>query len=316
MTRGRNIPRPIADELVKPSGLLNVKWLEYCCISSEEALRAKLISRNRQSAITTETPTGPLLYIDNGSPILGIAHLDVSYGATSPPWEELVRTPIPFRRNLPRIKRIGFCAKKTTGPQTIFSGALDDRLGVYVLTCLLPTLHKIRTDWLFTTGEECRRSTAQYFKPPKNYNWIYSFDRQGTGAVVYFYNEPRWVKVISNYSIQIVLGIYSDIVQLTHLGVCGLNMGTGYYKQHTNQCYCTVREIVSQAAKFANFYRANCRKLYPWTRVRMGSRNNWHYNSSYGWHYAADCPGQDCEASDGYDFSQSHGGWYDYNQET
>lgn len=178
-----------------------------------------------------ETADGPVIHIDNGGSVLGVAHLD---------WV-LWRKP-----TLSKDKHKVYC------PQ------LDDRLGVWVILDLLPTLYGIKYDVLLTDSEECGKSTAKDFTtPPKDYNWIFQFDRRGTDTVLYRYDSPENRKRLEACGLTTGYGTFSDICYLDHLGVSGWNIGTGYHNEHTQGCHGKLKDTRSNAHKFHDFFLAH-----------------------------------------------------------
>jgi hypothetical protein len=179
-----------------------------------------------------KTPDGPYFYHDNGCNVLGVAHLDyVLYG-----------TP----------KRYGDC---------IVCPQLDDRLGVWLLLEQLPRLG-IDLDILLTTNEERCQSTAYYFEPTRQYNWVVEFDRAGEDVV--FYDYQHWAKNWVDYGFNPGYGSYSDISDLSHLGVMCANVGIGYHQQHTRKCYADIRETNRQVKKFGKFWQDNKETEFPY----------------------------------------------------
>lgn len=222
----------------------------------------------------------------NGPPVLGVAHCDIVAG-------------------LPKV----FAADAENG--YVFSPGLDDRLGVYTLVHLLPKLG-VDTDVLLTTDEERGRSTARDFVPAREYNWLYSFDRRGTGAVCYDYSEME--EVIGKH-LEVFVGSYSDIRDLSHLGVCGVNIGTAYYDEHSKGCHTILEEYFGQVAAFVGFWRGRSGVRTPHTpkppreitgyydaswRFRPGDKTGYGYG--YGTEYDADRSGD----ADGVDSVQAY----------
>src|SRR3990172_2837926 len=80
-----------------------------------------------------ESKDGRHIYIDRGSPVLAIAHLDTVQSLT-------------HFQTIRMGKRVH-----------LFNAQLDDRLGAYIIVDYLPTLG-IETDVLLTEGEESGRS--------------------------------------------------------------------------------------------------------------------------------------------------------------
>ena len=172
---------------------------------------------------------GEYIYIDNGSDVLGVVHLDMHPN---------------IARHVQKFRQDG---------NIVYSVSLDDRLGLYTMLNLLPKLG-IVTDILFTTNEEIGQSTAQFFMPTKDYNWLYQFDRRGDGVVMYDYETPELCDIMQTYNFRIDRGSFSDICYLNDMGVAGFNFGTGYYNEHTLACYADLSILDKQVSKFAHFY--------------------------------------------------------------
>lgn len=178
-----------------------------------------------------ETADGPVIHIDNGGSVLGVAHLD---------W-------VLWRK--PTISK---------DKHTVYCPQLDDRLGVWVILDLLPTLYGIKYDILLTDSEEVGKSTAKDFTDcPKAYNWMFQFDRRGTDTVLYRYDSKQNRERLEKCGLTTGSGSFSDICYLDHLGVSGWNVGTGYYGEHTQACHGKLKETRSNAHKFHDFFLAH-----------------------------------------------------------
>jgi hypothetical protein len=168
-------------------------------------------------------------YKDNGSNVLAVAHMDTVH----PKW----RGKFNFNKKKRRVDSI----------------ALDDRLGVYIITKILPQFD-IEPDILLTTDEEIGSSTALWFDANKKYNWIFSFDRRGDDVVMYDYETVELSGMLEDHGYEVGWGTWSDICYLEHLGVSGFNFGTGYYNEHSKTCFALI-DIVSMAvARFIEFF--------------------------------------------------------------
>jgi hypothetical protein len=148
----------------------------------------------------TQTPEGIYFFKDQGAKILAVAHLDT------------VQKPSKLKQKHEIIRH----------------NCLDDRLGAYLLIETLP-LWGVKFDLLLTEGEEHCASTAAYFEPPRQYNWIFSFDRAGTDVVTYQYDSQKIKKLLIENNFTPSFGSYSDICVLDHLGCKGFNFGTGLF---------------------------------------------------------------------------------------
>lgn len=190
------------------------------------------------------------VFKNNGanSRVLAVAHLDT-----------VVQTEDNWTFEKARLGRNG--AKENR----LWNAQLDDRLGVYILLHLLPKyLGSEAFDVLLTTDEESGQSTAEYFVPPtdKTYNWIFQFDRRGTGAVLYGYEDRDWRTIVDEF-MRVQTGSFSDICKLYHMGVKGLNVGTGYHDEHSDECYMVEGEVLAQVADFIGFFFAHKDTHFP-----------------------------------------------------
>ncbi len=171
-------------------------------------------------------------YRDNGSHILGVAHLDT-------------------------VQRDRTCrVVRAAGGLLALSGGLDDRLGAYVILDLLPRLG-VTLDWLLTTDEERGQSTAAEFASEKAYRWMVSFDRGGTDVVMYDYETPELRTLVSASGARIGVGSFSDICELEHLGCAGFNWGVGYRDYHSKRSHAWLSDTFAMVARFLRFYATN-----------------------------------------------------------
>jgi len=199
-------------------------------------------------------PADRFLFADKGHDVLFVAHLDVV-------------------GNDRRCTTVDTAA----GP-VVFSRALDDRLGAYIGLHVLPALG-IGVDVLLTTGEETGQSTAQYFDPPKAYDWIVSFDRGHDDVVMYDYETPELCELVESSGMDVGKGSFSDICYLDHLGVAGFNWSAGYSLEHTKRCHAYVCDIERSVACFAAFYEANAGTRLPYVpRARYADK--WAYGDA------------------------------------
>lgn len=144
------------------------------------------------------------------------------------------------------------------GNTCIINVNLDDRLGAYVLIDLLPKLG-LQYDLLLTEGEESGRSTAAWFDPPVDYkyNWMFSFDRHGVDVVSYQYDNANLRKRVAECDLKMAVGSFSDISSLDFLGCRGINVGTGYWEEHTDMCHAFMWQTRMNVHKFCKFYSLN-----------------------------------------------------------
>ena len=190
---------------------------------------------------------------DNGASILAVAHCDTV-------WENVY----PYKLDLNELK--------------VHTPELDDRLGVYLINHLLPTLG-VRCDVLLTENEEFCDSTAKDFATDKKYNWIFEWDRRGSGVVMYQYETPELKEMMQKFDFKVEPGTYSDIADLYTLGVAGFNFATGYANEHTKNCFVDLRCLSKQVVKFMRFYSE-----YKDTLIE--SKAGTRYSSRYTWRYS------------------------------
>ena len=176
-------------------------------------------------------------YRDNGADVLAVAHVDTVQTART--WDTAT----------------------VDNLHMVFNPQLDDRLGVYAILDHLPRLG-IAVDVLLTDLEEIAQSTASDFTTAKEYNWLAEFDRCGSDAVLYDYQDIDWEDCVSEH-FKVGMGSYSDICNLEHLGVKALNVGIGYHNEHGPFTYGVLREYAAQMQRFCAFYAANHGTKYP-----------------------------------------------------
>jgi hypothetical protein len=189
---------------------------------------------------------------DNGSRVLAVAHLDT-----------VVR---------PKGRVPAFHDTRS-GPAVV-SGALDDRLGAYVITKLLPALG-VNHDVLLTVGEEDGQSTASFFKPEKEYDHIIEFDRAGTDVVMYQYEDRASREAVQASGARVGQGSFSDICYLEQAGVKAFNWGVGYGgNYHSEKGYAILPDTFSMVAKYLKFNAQNAGISMPHTAEdRFGRRD-------------------------------------------
>lgn len=175
---------------------------------------------------------------DNGSEVLGVAHLDTVQGS-----------------NYSSIIRVG-------KERVLLSPRLDDRLGVYIITRLLPRLG-ITCDWLLTTGEEVGCSSAELFKPEKQYKWAFSFDRAGTDVVLYHYDHKALRRLLRKAGFKVGQGTFSDL-SFIELGCSGINFGCGYQDAHSVHAYAFLSDIAHMVKLFMQFWRKHWNVALPY----------------------------------------------------
>lgn len=201
--------------------MINKQLLRSYCLSDIPAIMRRL---------NGEIING-YAFKDNGSNILAVAHLDTA------------------------LQSDVFEVFDLDDDYAVLCPNLDDRLGVYIIMDLLPKMG-INVDVLLTTGEETAQSTARNFVTEKKYNWIVEFDRRGVDTVCYDYSDKSWDSTIQEY-FKLGQGTFTDISELENLGCKALNIGIGYYNEHTHNSYAILSQTISQVEAFKGFYTAN-----------------------------------------------------------
>lgn len=194
--------------------------------------------------VAQSSPSDFYAFRDNGSDILAVAHLDT----VARSWN----------------RQCGFL--NTASGLVVYSRALDDRLGAYIILELLPKLG-IDCDVLLTTGEESAQSTAAFFDAPKDYNWVIEFDRGGTDVVMYDYEDDYTIGLVEETGATVGVGIFSDICYLDHLGVKCFNWGVGYQEYHTARSHAYLDDTFLMLDYFMRFHALNSHEHMPHTPV-------------------------------------------------
>lgn len=194
-----------------------------------------------------KAPSNFYLFKDNGSDVLAVAHLDTV---------------------MEHARRTANFVDTEAGP-IIYSGALDDRLGAYIILELLPKLG-ITHDILLTVGEESGNSTAEFFTTTKEYNWMIEFDRGGTDVVLYQYENKEMKDLVRDSGARVGDGIFSDISYMEHLGIKGINWGVGYRDYHGPRSHAYLDDTFSMVQKYRRFHEANKMFYYPHEPTKYG----------------------------------------------
>jgi hypothetical protein len=200
---------------------MGVSLLRYFCQASYGQI-AEMFNATLDSKNNIFVPS------ENDSKVLFVAHMDVV-------------------TDKPRFSML-------EDKNTLISSKFDDRLGIYA-AYVLKYKYKFDFDILLTDEEERCNSSAQFFKTDKKYNWMFQFDRAGNNhAVCYQYESDEAEKALNAAGLQMQMGSYSDICELSHLGCLGFNFAVAYYKQHSPNCYMKIDEYKNQLRKFMKFY--------------------------------------------------------------
>lgn len=198
-------------------------------------------------SVDQPAPDDFYLFRDNGANVLAVAHLDTI--------------------GRPHQRACHFL--DTEGGPVVYSRALDDRLGAYIILDMLPKLG-ITCDILLTVGEESGRSTAAYFEPPKQYDWMIEFDRGGSDVVMYQYDDDDTRQLVKESGARVGEGIFSDICYLDHLGVKGFNWGVGYQDYHSPRAHAYLDDTCAMVDRFLVFHEINAGRFLPHEEIDYG----------------------------------------------
>jgi hypothetical protein len=204
------------------------------------------------------------VFKDNGAKILAVAHLDTVQ---------------------PMSDKFFWNTR-----DNVYNPHVDNRLGAYTILYHLKQMG-MEYDILLTENEEACCSTAQYFKPPedKEYNWMFSFDREGEDVVMYQYQNDDMLVLLADLDITVGNGSYSDIGDLDILGVKGFNFGCGMHKSHHRNAYFNKMEYYRQIKRFKLLYdQYKDEKLTHTPTVTTYRRHRYDYGTSYKtYHYGS-----------------------------
>lgn len=235
--------------IISPESVFDFTILQRFCEADADEF-GDMLGMTRTS-VAQPAPDDFYWFKDNGSNILAVAHLDTVCGD---------------RRAV---------LAQTAGGDVVYSGALDDRLGAYVLGALLPDMG-LTFDLLLTTGEESGMSTASFFDPAEHhdrtYDWIIEFDRGGTDVVMYQYEDDESIRRVEESGAKVGNGSFSDIAFLEHLRVKAFNWGVGYRDYHGPRGHVWLDDMFYMVDLFVKFHAMNGDTHMP---HEMTSSNHW-----------------------------------------
>lgn len=195
-------------------------------------------------------------FIDRGSNVLAVAHIDTVQSSRA--------------------------FSVSTSLQVVRSPRLDDRLGVYTILDVLPSLG-IVPDVLLCEDEERGRSSATHFSTNKPYHWIVEFDRGGADVVNYDYSDRDWNNTLEAYFPDLGWGSYTDICDLEDLGVKAFNVGVGYHNPHSLNAFCFTQDWWNNIERFVAFWNDHKNTTFPHEPLPPSRWMNWDYTE--GWRY-------------------------------
>lgn len=222
-----------------------------------------------------------LIHQDNGKRLLVVAHLDTVTPYYAPPTKGLkLKRPKWAKKAKTQEQAIDVAIKqKNKLAKTLTGPVVDDRLG-----CALALGVSAWADVLWTDGEEQGRSTARYFDAPRDYNFIIGFDRRGTDVVTYQYQDLDWINALKT-SFNVGQGTFSDIAVMDKLGVSAMNMGIGYYDEHTMKAYWNPQDTALQMRRLHGFLKEYGGVEFSYTpKTVKTSQNFGNYHINPAWY--------------------------------
>jgi len=176
---------------------------------------------NRFRSIVVGNKKTRYIYIDNNAPILLVSHIDT------------VQQP------------------QLTGLTGCLGAGFDDRLGCY-LSYQLAQHYPSYFDVLWCDYEESGRTTAEYFKPSHDYNWVVELDREGDDFVDYGLGDDKFCSLFTKQTgIKQSWGSFSDICSLDSVKASKINLGIGCFNSHSRNsgfnphvCFTQIQELM------------------------------------------------------------------------
>lgn len=252
------------------------KEFQYVMSRHPNALLSDLV-KSRRLVHRYPNTTNQYGFIDNGSNILAVAHIDTVQQA----WGD---------------KHVNLTWKNDNNntahwPWPIASHPnLDDRLGVFTILYVLP-LYGINVDILLCDYEERGQTTADVFAQDwqekhiangKQYNWIVEFDRAGDDVVTYHYTEKDWEDALEQHQFTIGQGSYSDISALEDLNACAVNIGVGYHQYHSKDAWFSLSHWSTNILRFLAFHNTHKDTHFEHEKISYSTKS---YDSLYNYVY-------------------------------
>lgn len=163
----------------------------------------------------------------------------------------------------------------------------DDRAGVYSLFNIWNSFPpKSRPILLFTDleesgGEGAKEASTIFENELSQISHFIELDRQGERDCVFYGDEPlSYIKHIESYGFEQSCGSFSDISILgPKLGKCCVNLSIGYYNQHTEREYLSLKDMNSTIGKVLSIVKDTNKSPKEWildeTSHTKGSRMWW-----------------------------------------
>jgi len=185
--------------------------------------KEELFQRYKKHVLDGSDKTKRRIFIDNGEPILFVAHADT------------VQKP-----RIDKIdKKAGIC----------YGAGFDDRLGIYTIFKLLN--NGFKADVLITDNEETGDSTARNHVL-KDYDLIVEFDRAGVDVVTYDRDCSELLSKLGELW-PIGYGSYSDVCAMDTM-TCTVNIGMGIRESHSPKSCFILADYYRALLRFKTFY--------------------------------------------------------------
>lgn len=209
------------------------------------------------------------IYAEGTIPIMLVAHMDTVF--RNPPKKVFMNDKYIFSKNDEGI------------------GA-DDRAGVSAIMSLIEVGYKPHV--IFTRGEETGCVGARYASNElyddvikKDINIMIELDREGFMNYVTYDNENRDMeKYIEKFGFTKDYGSFSDITELgPTFDIASLNLGIGYYQQHTKYEYLDYNEYLTTIDIIEGILQNP--PLQPLEHIEAPNRYHGYYGYSSGYTY-------------------------------
>lgn len=215
--------------------------------------KSELFDDFKNFTLDADDPDGKRIFIDRGSDILFVAHIDTV--------------------QVPKFMRLRKTKSKKT--KRIYARGLDDRLGCMIANELSEQLN---VDLLLCDNEEIGDSTGQYHYL-KEYKWIAEFDRAGDDVVTYGRENEEFISALEEFW-SVGAGTYSDICSLDTPACC-VNVGIGFELAHSKDSYANLKVMDQQVKKFREFFQKYKNIKFVANEVADVGLNDWEPDAEF-----------------------------------
>ena len=237
-----------------------MKTFEEICMMSQKEVKEYMKQYLTSEGYDVVCSDG-FLYAKGSVPVLLVAHMDTVHEFSC----------VEFTRVDNRI----------SSPQGIGG---DDRCGVYIIANIVKEL---KCSVVLCEDEELGGIGAGKFAKSDyinnlGVNYMIEFDRHGNNDAVFYScdNQDFTDFVIENTGFKETKGTFSDIsVLMPASKLCGVNLSSGYYWEHTQEEYVMYDEMLStmNAAKF--LIESECYEPFEYKARDYSYNNSYTYDS-------------------------------------